>query len=122
MCFNYRESWPNNLNEVIIEITTGLNNCIENLTGKTIHNVNNFDQWKKMFLKKISLKIEKLKTIVKRSLTKPILYELDFVDYLEIFLQKYVNVPIEKASNNFLLICKNIYISETYIKHPIHFF
>ena len=43
-------------------MTTGLDNRIENLASKTKFNVNNFDQWKKIILEKIHLKIEKLKT------------------------------------------------------------
>ena len=43
---------------IFAEIATGLDNCIENLTSKAKYNVNNFDQWKKMILKKINLKTE----------------------------------------------------------------
>ena len=99
-----------NFNTAFAEIATGSDNCIENLASKTKYNVNNFDQWKKMILEKINLKIEKLKTKIKPSFTKPILSDPDVLTYSATLHRKYFFVPIGKASNNF--ICKNFYISK----------
>ena len=44
---NYREPRSTNFNKAFAEITTSLDNCIENLASETKYNVNNFDQWEK---------------------------------------------------------------------------
>ena len=66
-CPNHKEPRSTNFNKAFIELTTGLDNCIENLTTKTKYNVNNFDQWKKIISKKMYLEIEKLETKIKPS-------------------------------------------------------
>ena len=43
---NYREPTSANFNEAFAEITTDLDNCIENLANKTKYNANNSDQCK----------------------------------------------------------------------------
>ena len=50
---NYRESKSTIFNKPFAEITTGLDNCIENLVRKTKYDVNNFDQWKNRSWKKL---------------------------------------------------------------------
>ena len=50
---NYREPRSTNFNKAIAEITSGLDNCIENLANKIQYNVNIFDQWKKMISEKL---------------------------------------------------------------------
>ena len=75
--------------------------------------IHNFDQWKKMILEKINpKKIEKLKTKIKLSFTKPILSNPDVPAYLAKVHRKYVTVPIGKASNNFAFICKRFCVSK----------
>ena len=59
---DYRESISTNFSKAFAEITTGLDNCIQNLASKTKYIVNNFDQWKKTILEKNDLEIEKLRT------------------------------------------------------------
>ena len=109
---NYRELRSINFSKAFAETTIGLDNCIEDLASKTKHNNNNFDQWKKMILENISLKIKKLETKIKPFLTKPILSDSDDPAYLATLHRKYVIVPIDKASNNFRFISKKFYISK----------
>ena len=40
---NCREPRSTNFNKTFAEVTTGIDNCIENLASKTKYNVNNFD-------------------------------------------------------------------------------
>ena len=65
-----------------------------------------------MILEKINLKIEQLKTKIKRSFVKPILSDPYILAYLGTLHPKYVIFPTEKASNDFAFICKKIYISK----------
>ena len=55
-----------------------------------------------MILEKLNQKIEKLKTKIKLSLTKPVLSEPD----VELI---YVIAPIDEANHNFTFICKRFY-------------
>ena len=71
-----------------------------------------FTSGKKMILEKINLKIEKLKTKIRQSFTKPILFDPDVLAYLGTLHRKYVIVLIDKVSNNFAFICKKFYISK----------
>ena len=104
----YREPKSTNFNKDFAEITTALDNCTE----KAKYNVNSIDQWKKMILEKINLKIEKLKAKIKPSFTKPVLSDPDVLAYLATLHWNYVIVLIDKASNNFVFICKKFYISK----------
>ena len=61
-------------------------------------------------------KIQKLKTKMKQSFTKPILSDPEVLAYLVTLHQKYVIIPTAKASNNFGFICKKIYISKILYK------
>ena len=63
-------------------------------------------------MEKINLEIEKLKTKIKPSFTKPILSDLNVLAYLAILHPKYVILPIGKAGNNFAFICKKFNISK----------
>ena len=109
---NYREPRSINFNKAVTEITAGLENCIENLANKTKYDKKTFDQWKKIILEKIFLKVEKLKSKMKFSFTKPALSDPNVLSYLQTLHRKYVIVPIDKASNNFAFICKHFYISK----------
>ena len=113
---NYREPRSTNYNKAFAEITTGLDNYIENLASKTKCNVNNFHQWKKVILEKINLKIEKLKTKIKPSFTKPILSDADVLAYLETLHRKYVLVPIDKARMTLRLFAKNFIFVKFFLK------
>ena len=111
-CPTYREPRSTNFIEAFVEITTGLDNCIENLVNKTQYNVNNFDQRKKIISEKINLEKEKFKRRIKPSFTKPTLFDTAVLAYLEILYWKYVIVLIDKASNNFKFISKKFCISK----------
>ena len=63
-----------------------------------------------MILEKIILIIEKLKTKIKPSFTKPMLSDPNFQAYLETLHRNYVIALIDKPSDYFALICKWFYI------------
>ena len=65
-----------------------------------------------MILEKINLKIEKLKATIKPSFTNPIHFlTIRVLAYLGTIQRKYPIVAIDKISNNFVFIYKNVYIS-----------
>ena len=68
----------------------------------------------KVILEKINLKIEKLKTKIKRSFTNHILSDPGVLAYIGTLHRKYVIVLIDKASNIFGFICKKFYISKIF--------
>ena len=62
---NFREPMSTDFNKAFAEVTTGSENCIENLASKMKYSVNNFDQCEKIILEEINLEIEKLKENIK---------------------------------------------------------
>ena len=68
-----------------------------------------------MILEKLNLKIEKLKTKIKPSVTKSILSDPDVLAYLARLHEKYVIIPVDQASNDWTdFICKKFYISKIF--------
>ena len=71
-----------------------------------------FEDWKKTIIENVKLKINKLKSKNRSSYVTPILADAEVKTYLKKLHQKFVIVPIDKASNNFAFICKKFYVSK----------
>ena len=71
----------------------------ENLTG-----------WKNEVLKSVDRDIERLKKKIKQQRTNPVLKQEEVSNYLNLFHEKYVMTPIDKASSNVSVICKRYYV------------
>ena len=66
--------------------------------------------WKNKVLELVDLDIEKLKRKIKKQQTNPVLKQPEVVNYLNLFHEKYVMTPIDKASSNVSVICKRYYV------------
>ena len=66
--------------------------------------------WKNKVLELVDLDIEKLKRKIKKQRTNPVLKQPEVVNYLNLFHEKYVMTPIDKASSNVSVICKRYYV------------
>ena len=75
------------------------------------HKSEKFVEWKRKVLFLVDEKIRRLKRSVKRHKTNPVLKREEVISYLEKSQEKYVLVPIDKAANNFAIICKRFYVS-----------
>ena len=58
---NYREPMSTDFNKAFAEVTTGSENCIENLASKMKYSVNNFDQCEKIIFGRNSSRNRKIK-------------------------------------------------------------
>ena len=87
----------------------GLDNLIKGklLSDKKISE-NSLIPWKSAILTKVAKKI--LKTEIKPSKSNAIVKQIDVISCLEALQEKFVLVPIDKASNNVAVICKRYYI------------
>ena len=108
---NFREPRSINWEKCVQEIETGLDRCINNIVKK-VRNVSsrNLSGWRNAILQRVNQKVESLKTVTKKSRTKPVLKNNDVITYLNSLHQKYVLVPIDKAANNVAVICKKYYV------------
>ena len=58
----------------------------------------------------MDLDIERLKKKIKQQRTNPVLKQEEVSNYLNLFHEKYVMTPIDKASSNVSVICKRYYV------------
>ena len=58
---NYREPMSTDFNKAFAEVTTGSENCIENLASKMKYRVNNFDHCEKIIFGRNSSRNRKIK-------------------------------------------------------------
>ena len=70
----------------------------------------NFTLWKDAVLAKVDEKINVLKLKIRPQRKFQILKENTAKEYLDRLHEKYVLVPIDKASNNIAVICKKFYV------------
>ena len=93
------------------EIELGLNSCIDKITEKYGNVIQqDFTEWKRKVIIEVENKMKYLKQKIKAYRTNPILKQEGVLKYLECLHQKYVLVPIDKASNNIAIICKKFYV------------
>ena len=90
-------------------IKTGLSECLNSLSNKHGLHPDVFSDWIYTVLQNVDAKIETLKRRLKTKISKPFL-ERDVVkDSLISLKNKFVIVPIDKATNNVAFICKRFY-------------
>ena len=103
---NYREKSPINKDITLTSITTSIESYINNIYQEVKLPITAFMQWKTEIINKVV-------SIINNKPTYPISKILDNSDnktYLEDFQNKFVLVPIDKASNNVSIICKLYYL------------
>ena len=107
---NFREPRTVNYTRCIKTIDTSLDTFINNMCSKFNLDSSEFRSWKEKVLSTLNQKVETLKRYKTPKKTNPVLKNNDALQYLEQLHNRYVVVPIDKASNNVAFICKSFYI------------
>ena len=109
---NYRESRTMNFNKCKEAIESALSSCAENLSAKYELNPEQLKPWKEKIMQLVDSKIQVLRPKITISPTKPFLQNQDVLSALADLHDKFVIVPIDKASNNIAIVCKRFYIQK----------
>ena len=80
-------------------------------------NKDDFTSWKNKILQLVDQRVKVLKSKKVPSVTKPVLKDEEALAALADLHNKFVVVPIDKASNNVALICKRFYAQKNLISH-----
>ena len=94
-----RDEIKNSIEEYISKI---LSSC-KDVTGQDMI------AWKNKLLEEVDNAVKHNKCRLKSQHTNPVLRQEDCVNYLKSFHEKFVVVPIDKASNNVAIVCKRYY-------------
>ena len=109
----FREPRFLNLNKCLNAVCSGLDEFIQKTTSKCKSvKKDSLKAWKDKILFFVENRIKYLKNKIKPSPTKPIFKDPNVVTCLENLHNKFVLVPIDKASNNIAIICKRFYIEK----------
>jgi hypothetical protein len=106
---NYRENRTINYSKCLQAVERSLDESCLKYVRKYNLPANSFDLWKRKILEKVRTKIKILRK-QPNQIVKPILDDPEVKEYLENLHKHFVIVPIDKASNNFSVICKYFYI------------
>ena len=110
----YRE--PTKIDFVLARslIQSGVEDFLEVLATKHKVDVSTFDGWKAELMRCVDSKIERvMQSFVKREVY-PVLEDKEVRNFLKGLHDKFVFVPIDKASNNIAIVCKRLYASVIY--------
>ena len=109
---NFREKRTINFPRARKDIISAVDTLIDNLAARYNHPKNHFEQWKNSIIQTVNNKINVLRISVNVKKTSPVLYDHSALEQLNKLQEKYVIVPIDKASNNYAFICKKFYIAK----------
>ena len=109
---NYREPKTLNYNKCKQAIESAISSSIVNLAEKYALTAADFSSWKKKIIELVDKRLKILKSKRVPSTTKPSLQDEDVQTALKDLHEKFVVVPIDKASNNVAIICKRFYIQK----------
>ena len=109
---NYREPKTINYHKCKQSIESAITSCIDDLAVKYKLPVQNFFSWRTKILELVDRRIQVLKTRITPSATKPILQSDEVQSALSALHDKFVIVPIDKATNNVAVICKRFYVQK----------
>ena len=103
---NYREQQPLSKRKALKTFTAAIDKYIDNINIKLKKTLTFFSEWKSTVMEKIKGKIKNIKTHgFNNILSKPHIQEC-----LKAVQEKYIFVPVDKASNNVSIICKKFYL------------
>ena len=109
---NLFEAMSINWNKCKREKEIGLDSSIERIIStKPKVTMKEFVDWKRKILQEIDNKIISLKHRIKVHKTNTVLKQDTVIEYLNELHEKYVFVPIDKAANNIVIICKKYYVT-----------
>ena len=109
---NYREPKTLNYKKCKQSIESAMSSSMESLAEKYKLNVEDLMPWKNKILQLVDKRITQLKSKRVPSTTKPALEDEEVQSALSDVHNKFVIVPIDKASNNVAIICKRFYIQK----------
>lgn len=109
---NYRESKPLNYKACRKTITETIDKNIETLAEKYNVNKTDFKAWRDKILSKVDTRINQVKRRRYPQPCKPALKDEEVLRELQLLHDKFVLVPIDKASNNIAIICKQFYVKK----------
>ena len=109
---NYREPKMLNYRKCKLSIESSLTAAIDTLAEKYNVPVNSLLAWKNKILELVENRIRSLKSKKVPSVVKPLLRDDAVKNALADLHNKFVVVPIDKASNNVAIICKRFYIQK----------
>ena len=107
---NFREPLSVNYSKCKAVINDAINSLCQQVAAKNSLALNSLDEWKNLILRKVNDKIIFLKGKKLQTFKNPILNQGNVKAYLETLQERYVIVPIDKASNNFAFVCKRYYV------------
>ena len=90
-------------------ILKGVQDCIKSWSNRTSTPLDAFRDWEEKVKQKIEERISLLRNRNKQHYTQSVLKNVNVKNCLEDLQDKYVIVPIDKASNNVAFICKRFY-------------
>ena len=109
---NYREPKTLNYKKCKQAIESAISSSIVNLAEKYALTAADFSSWKQKIVELVDKRLKILKSKRVPSATKPSLQDEDVQTALKDLHEKFVVVPIDKASNNVAIICKRFYIQK----------
>ena len=109
---NYREAQTINFTKCKEEIESALESSIESLATKYSIAPEELSPWKNKVMQLVGSRIDLLKSKITVSQTKPFLQNQDVTSALADLHDKFVIVPIDKATNNIAIVCKRFYIQK----------
>ena len=109
---NYREARTINFKKCKDEIQSSISSCVENLAAKYELTKEQLKPWENKIMELVVKRISLLKSKITISATKPFLQDQDVTSALAELHNKFVIVPIDKASNNIAIVCKRFYIQK----------
>ena len=109
---NFREAQTINFSKCKEEIKSALSINIESVAVKYSLTPEELYPWKNKVMQLVDSRIKDLKSKITISKTKPSLHSQDVKSALAKLHDKFVIVPIDKASNNIAIICKRFYIQK----------
>ena len=107
---NYREKQTMNWGTAVRSLKEDVSSFIKKWSSKVSKPVVYFSEWKYKFLKILEQKGKLLRKKIKCRPVKKVLQDPECVKNLEELKNKYVLVPIDKASNNIGFICKRYFL------------
>ena len=107
---NFREQQPISFKSTFKSICSDLDNFIKKWSKKEKIPEIHFENWSNELLKYVK---HTLKNICDHNITDKniVLQDPEVIKCLKTLQEKFVIVPVDKASNNFAFICKNFYIN-----------
>ena len=105
----YREQCYIKPQTIVTTINDSLDAFIKSFSARIKTIPSNFKSWKEIIMEKVRYHLRTTKE--SRQFTRKVLSQTIVKDYIQQFQKRFVLVPVDKAGNNFAVICRRFYIS-----------